>query len=136
MRAKEKKSDSRRSRIQPIRWTIEHAASEFSINPRTLAGRIKTHSILPGDDGKFSTNQICSAVYDEYERERTRKTKEEADTAALANAETRGRLIDKQDFMKRYEPIWASMRSTILNWQLADRDKDALMSELAKLHTV
>ena len=130
------KSSGRESRIEPVRWTVEQAASEFGINPRTLSSRIKTQGIEKGNDGKFSTLDICRAIFNDYEKERTRKITEEANGFALDNAARRGQLADKADLMSRYETIWSSMRATILNSSLTQVEKDALIDDLGKLHAL
>lgn len=76
-----------------------------------------------------------AAICGDYEKERTRKMKEEADGAAIANATSRGELVDKLDFMKRYEIIYAAIRQKIYASNMSDADKDALLLELQQLHT-
>src|SRR4051812_24982663 len=46
-----------------VRWTVEHAATEFGLDRRTLAKRLRDESIEPGGDGKFSTRDICDALF-------------------------------------------------------------------------
>ncbi len=48
---------------------MPQAASEFDIHAATLAKRIKTAGIEPGTDGKWSTVQICAAVFGDMESE-------------------------------------------------------------------
>jgi hypothetical protein len=66
-------------RIATIRWTVEKAASEFQIDRKTLSKRIRGGDIRPGTDGKFSTEQICSAVFGDYRREQLREMRGRAD---------------------------------------------------------
>lgn len=120
--------------LTKTRWTIEHAASEFGIDRRTLTKQLAAKGILPGEDKQFSTREICEAIYDDYEKGRTRKVNEEADQIALANATARSQLADKPDLLRRFETIWADMRARILNSELSDADKDALLHDLARLH--
>jgi hypothetical protein len=57
---------SQRSAGRPsksIRWTIEHAATEFGPDRRTLAKRLADESIEPGADGRYSTRDICTAIF-------------------------------------------------------------------------
>lgn len=83
-------------RLTPIRWTVELAASEFQIDRRTLAKRIRGADIRPGTDGKFSTEQICAAVFGDYRREQLREMKERADKLELENQCTRRERIPLQ----------------------------------------
>ena len=71
--------------ITVIRWTIEMAASEFQIDRKTLSKRIRAADIRPGTDGKFSTEQICSAAFGDYRREQLRELRERANKLELEN---------------------------------------------------
>jgi hypothetical protein len=72
-------------RITTIRWTVEKAASEFQIDRRTLTKRINGADIRPGKDGRFSTEQICSAVFGDYRREQLREMRARADKLEIEN---------------------------------------------------
>lgn len=122
-------------KFSELRWTIEGAASEFNIDRRTLAKRLKTEGILPGDDDRFSTADICAAKYGDYEKERTRKMKEDADNMALENAKARGELISLPDYLKTSEEIAARHKQRIMGLAIPDADKDALLSDIAELYS-
>jgi hypothetical protein len=123
----------RKSRFESVRWTIGLAASEFRLNPRTVVQRAKASGIVPGSDGKFSTIEIHGAICGDYEKERTRKMKEDADQAALQNARDRGELVDKADFVSRLEKHVAMCKQKILAMDRSDEDKDVLLNTLADL---
>jgi phage terminase Nu1 subunit (DNA packaging protein) len=72
-------------RLTPLRWSVEKAASEFQIDRRTLTKRINAGDIGPGTDGKFSTEQICAAVFGDYRREQLREIRERATKLELEN---------------------------------------------------
>jgi hypothetical protein len=71
--------------ITAIRWTVERAASEFQIDRKTLTKRIRAGDVRPGADGKFSTEQICAAVFGDYRREQLRELRERATKLTLEN---------------------------------------------------
>lgn len=48
---------------------------------------------MPGGDGKFSTEQICAAVFGDYRGEQLRELREKADKLALENALSRKEQI-------------------------------------------
>src|SRR5579859_675063 len=97
MQAKRKTRKNRKYVYAPIRWTLTQAASEFGINPRTVTKRAKAAGIVAGKDGKFSTTDIHDSICGDYERDRTRKMKEDADAKAISNAKERVMLVDKTD---------------------------------------
>jgi hypothetical protein len=68
-----------------VRWTVEHAATEFGLDRRTLAKRIREKSIEEGGDGKFSTHAICEAVFGADPR--IDKDREQAKNFRLKNEE-------------------------------------------------
>ena len=65
--------------LKRVRWSVERAASEFQIDRKTLTKRIRAGDIRPGTDGKFSTEQICSAVFGDYRRDQLREMRGRAD---------------------------------------------------------
>ena len=96
-----------------IRWTTEKSASEFGIDRKTLTKRIRKAGIEPGDDGKFSTSQICAAIFGDKASEELRKTREEADKLALHNAEKRGQLVELSAVESAWQDIVVSIRTHI-----------------------
>lgn len=79
--------------VAKLRWTIERAASEFQIDRKTLTKRIRAGDIEPGEDGKFSTEQICAAVFGDYRSEQLRELRGRADKVELENECTRKERI-------------------------------------------
>lgn len=95
----------RKDTFAPLRWSLEQAASEFPINPRTLAKRCKALSLEPGEDGKWSTTQICAAVFGDYESHRARKMAADADMAEDERDRQRRRLMEAEQVMRAWEGI-------------------------------
>lgn len=126
-------SKGRKSAFESIRWTLTQAAAEFGLNPRTVVTRAKVAGLMPGEDGRFSTAEVHAAICGDYERERIRKLKEEADWAALDNAEHRKEVVDKPELLKRFESTFAEMKQAIMGSKLSDKEKDALCAKLAGL---
>jgi hypothetical protein len=119
--------------IQRQRWTIGRAAGEFPVDSKTLAKRIKLAGIEPGEDGKFSTEQICRATFGDLRGEQTRETKERADKLALANEKERGRLLDAEKVYKHYEGVFVTLRQKTLASAMTDDEKDELLNDLRAL---
>ena len=83
---------------------------------------------------KRRTNQHDGpASSPQYEAEKIRKTTEEADKLALANARSRGELVDVQAVKRLGERVMVAIRSRILQFPLDDDMKDTLLSELMDL---
>jgi phage terminase Nu1 subunit (DNA packaging protein) len=80
-------------------------------------------------------NQWGSKTEDDtdFDRERLRRTKEEADKLELANARTRGELVDVDKVISFFEKQTAAMRSVIINSSTTEDSKDKLLGNLARL---
>lgn len=87
----------------------------------------------PGGDGLYSTRQICAAVFGEYESERTRLAKEQADKVALENAESRRELIKVEDALEITRRFCAAIRAKFLASSLPDDEKNAILREITRL---
>lgn len=120
--------------LQQIRWTMEQAAAEFGLNPRTLSARIKQLSIVPGTDSKFSTKEMARAVFGDLEMERIRKTSAEADQIEMENKEARGDLVNVEEFCKDYDRVLLGMKRIIKSSKLPEADQDDILVELASFH--
>lgn len=118
------------SKDQPLRWTLEKAATEFGIHRSTLTKNLRSGDTEPGTDGRYSTQQIASAIYNDSDSERTRLYREQADKLALANAKTRSEHVDVETVFKAYEGVFISIRGTILASNLTDVEKSDILSNL------
>ncbi len=114
--------------LNPYRWTVTLAASEWGINPKTLGMRIKTAGIVPGSDGLFSTREIDKAIHTTFEAEKTRLTGEQADIAEIKKHELRGELVP----VDVVEFLWASRileyRERVLSEPIDQKSKENLLS--------
>lgn len=133
-RPKAKKRAGRK--IKAIRWTIELAASEFGFSPRTIIQRLKGAGVLPGPDHCFCTRDLVRCLFGDLHDQKIRKTAAEAYGKELANAKTAKLLVDVQDFLKRFEPIYAGIKQHVMASSMTDAEKDRLLLTLVKLHDV
>ncbi len=118
-----------------IRWTIENAALEFGLDRKTLTGRIKTSGVEIGEDGKFSTTQICRAAFGDIDGEKLRKTTEEADAIALSNAKTKGELLDLEDWCRGKEKILSGVKQIVEDSELPEDKQEQILNAFSNLFT-
>lgn len=116
---------------QRLAWTQERASAEFGINPRTLSARLKQTGLEPDSAGRWSTKQIATAIFGDLEFERIRKTRAEAEEVEKRNAESDERLVDVDDFCKKYEPVVIEMKRLILSSKLSEQEKHDLILQLS-----
>jgi phage terminase Nu1 subunit (DNA packaging protein) len=69
----------------------------------------------------------------DIKKEQLRRTKEEADKLALANARSRGELIEVESVKRLGEKVMIAVRNQILNFPLTDDEKDQLLMQLLSL---
>jgi len=118
---------------KPIRWSAESASREFGINRGTLSKRIASAGVLPGADGKYSTVDICSAVFGDIEGEKLRLIREQADTQAIKNATARRELLPKDDVTAHLSAVLVAIRSAILASGQTKEEKADLINNLRRL---
>jgi hypothetical protein len=129
-----------RSKTGPIRWTINHAAQEFEINRRTLATYIAAAGLIPGDDHRFSTKQIMTAVIGDVKTDlKTERLKKLKAEAALIELKT---CIIRKDFHPAVEceriltDVFTVMRQEICASDVPIFTRDSLLSHLRQLSEV
>lgn len=117
----------------PVEWTLFRAAQEFGLHRDTLKKRLLAVGVAPNEAGFFSTQQICAAVYGDYQGEKTRLAKEQADKTALDNAERRRELIRVEDALEIVQRFCYAVRQKFLATNLSDEEKNAVLKEIQRL---
>lgn len=115
------------------RWTREVAASEFGLNPRTVTKRIKQAGLRAGDDGCFSTRDIAAALFGDYEGERVRKMRAEADLLEMDRDEKLRRLLPAEAVGRVWEGIVVGARAVIGRMRISESERVAALTELRSL---
>src|SRR5438477_9794256 len=100
--------------LKPVRWSVERAASEFQLDRKTLTKRIRSGDIRPGTDGKFSTEQICSAVFGDYRREQLREMRGRADKLEIETQTMRKERIPIDDVTAVNDEVDQAIRGIIM----------------------
>jgi len=113
---------------------MERASAEFGINPRTLSARMKQLSVLPADDGKYSTKEIARAVFGDLEMERIRKTSAEADQIEMENKTKAGELIDVAEFAKDYEAAALAVVRIVKSSKLTEDAQNEILQAMHDAH--
>jgi hypothetical protein len=116
-----------------IRWNIEVAAREFGINPRTLSAHLVKADQQPGEDGMFSTPQVCSAVFSDYEQENTRLRKAQADQAELDLSVARKEVVPVEIAFQTVSNMFFAVRRVIETSDLPTENKDEIYEQLQGL---
>src|SRR4030095_15061651 len=116
-----------------MRWTVAAASSEFPIGHQALADRLRKSGQIPGSDKKWSTAQICTAIFGDLRGEQTRETKARADKLEIQNLKTLGLVVDKdvvQNFCTGFGMI---LRKEILASSMTEEEKDESLANIKAL---
>ena len=118
-------------------------AREIGMDRHALMTRISEMKVKPvgkvgvGKASGTATYRVRdlfkAAMGGDIEAERLRKTKEEADRLALANARSRGELVEIASVKKLGEKVMVALRNRVLNMPLTDEEKDRCLIEVMDL---
>lgn len=123
-------------------WTVAKWCREVGGDRHEFQRKVAASGVKPtGEaDGRSKGAKLYRvrdlvnvALGGNYEAERLRKTKEEADKIALANAKERGEVVEIGAVIQFGEKVFAAVRQKILNMPLTDEEKDKCLSELLSL---
>jgi phage terminase Nu1 subunit (DNA packaging protein) len=107
--------------------------AECGVDHRTAGKRFKALDIQPNSKGKFTTKQVMAMLHGDYEAERLRLTKEQADKLALENQQSRKELINVNDLADNLTKFISAARQRVLsNLKLDEDEKDKILSELGQ----
>jgi hypothetical protein len=80
---------------EPLRWNFDAMSREFNFSIPTLRAALAKSSAVPGEDGCFSTTQICDALYGALHLEKIRTQRATTERIVLENQITRAEVLDR-----------------------------------------
>jgi len=113
-----------------IRWTLHLAAQEFGIDDKALLKRIKTGGILQGEDGLWSTKDICSAVFGDIDLEKLRAARHTANLLEIEEAEKRDQLLSKADVYTALDKIGIELKAKIMACNISEDEKRDILKTM------
>ena len=116
-----------------IRWNLETAAREFQIHRSTLTKRLKAAFSQPGKDRRYSTRQICDAIYGTREGEQLRKLTAEADLMEMKRDEALELLIPSDRLTRVLSNVVVALRQVIKGSNLSHTEKDGTLRQIREL---
>ncbi len=123
----------------------------LNLSQARVAQLVKDGIIKKEDRGKFA---LCDAVHHyivflqnrpknqwgakgedetDFDRERLRRTKEEADKLELLNAKTRGELVEVAQVKTMGEKVMSAIKTVIMNDSITEEAKDKCLKNLQSL---
>lgn len=120
-----------RKKENQVRWNLERAAAEFGTTRKTLSNRLL--GTKPDTDGRFSTKEICGAIYGDLEKAKIRLAEATAGRAELRLAKEKGAVVAIEDVAKAWGNITASVRLRIAETTLSEDEKVVILADLRDL---
>jgi hypothetical protein len=121
---------------EPLRWNFDAMAREFNFSIPTLRAALAKNSAGPGEDGCFSTQQICDALYGALHLEKIRTQRATTERITLENQITRAEVLNRAELMKGFSAVADAMVSIITRSALSREEKEDLQRELAGIPIV
>ena len=117
-----------------VRWTMTNAATEFGCARETLKRGLKQNGIDADiDDGKFTTAQICTALFGDLNGEKVRLTRAQADKVETENRVAAGELIEVTAAIELAQRFCFAARQVIMLSELTEAGKNRILRELGRL---
>lgn len=119
--------------LKPIRWTVDQAASEFGLDRKTLAKRMKSTGVVPGKDSKFSTADICRAVFTDGEAARAALAVSQKEHYDLKNGKLSDRFADAELFQQISDGMVLILRQKISEAPIPEETKISILKEIQNI---
>ena len=103
------------AKTESIRWTVERAATEFGLARETLSNRIKRAGIIAGADGRWSTKQICAAVHGDFESEKLRNLRDDAEIKEFELGRLKRQLVEAEKVFETWSAVFVALRQAVWN---------------------
>ncbi|SRR5258708_39246444 len=117
-----------------LRWSMVDILREFGHEVRadgTLRKKLRAERQFPGSDGKYSTEQVCAAIYSEATRERLRGTKERADNWSLRNAIMRSESLPKAAVIDALSKTFDVIAQLVQSSALTSQEKKDVLAAIS-----
>ncbi len=121
--------------LEPIRWTLERGAAEFGIDRTTLSKHLVAKSIIAGDDSKFSTADICRAIFSDLEFETAELRREQKELTRIKKLQLARKLCVLETVVKAWHSALVDMRQKVSNWPIDETLRQDLIRELQQIST-
>lgn len=112
-----------------ITWTIEAAAKEFGRSRTTVTARLADTGAKPDGDGKFTTKQICEALFGSAHQARLREANARAELAEARTAILHRRWLPADGVESAWRAIVTTIRQRLLDVPSVVAGSDAALTE-------
>lgn len=118
---------------EAIRWSITTASAEFGVARDTMRTAFRQAGQLAGDDERYTTKQICAALFGDLKAEKTGLTRAQREHWELENKQAAGLLVNVDDAIAMVHQFTYAIRQKILMSGLTDKEKNNMLLELQRI---
>ena len=118
---------------EAIRWSITTAAAEFGVARDTMRTALRQAGQTAAEDERYTTKQICAALFGDLKAERTGLTRAQREHWELENKQAAGILINVDDAILAVHQFTFAIRQKILLSGLTEHEKNNLLLELQRI---
>jgi hypothetical protein len=104
-----------------LRWNVERAGIEFGVTTVMLNRALAQISATPGNDGCYTTQQICEALFGDMHKEKIATQRQITERITLENEITRGEVLNRAELSRVFTMIAEAMSSRIMSYDALPR---------------
>jgi len=119
-----------------LRWSLDAMSREFNFSIPMLRASLAKNNAVPGEDGCFSTTQICDALYGALHLEKIRTQCAMTERITLENQITRAEVLNRADLAAGFAGLADAMVSRIMTSKLDRMEKEDLLKDLAGIPVI
>ncbi len=120
-----------------MRWTLTNAATEFGCARETLRRGFRQEGIdADAEDGRFTTAQVCKALFGDLDGEKVRLTRAQADKVEMENRERARELVEVSAAVELAQRFCFAARQVIMLSELSEAGKNKILRELNRLKEI
>ena len=120
----------------PLAWTRQHAATEFGLDPDTLAKRLHAAGIAGDDANRFTTQQILAAISADLDRQKTRNEAAKADLTEMRRDLDERQFIPAEAARASMDKLRVGIMEVIAASPLSEKQQAAIAGNLDRLNTL
>lgn len=116
-----------------LAWTLEQAGREFGHDRTTVAKALVAAGEKPDEDGCYTTQQICAALFGNLVSEKIGLTRAQRIKEETANRQRAGELVEVSQVIELAQRFCFAARQKILLATMPEEEKQALLVDIGRL---
>jgi hypothetical protein len=97
-----------------MKWTLLKASTEFNVERNTLRRRLRAQGITVGPKRTYTTRQLLTAIYTDYDKAHAEKEVEEARIARVEAELAEGNSFNREEVTSIVRDNFAPIREDVI----------------------